>query len=216
MVIAAHHFANQRVTLGQSHGEGFRILTGASTSPTLAPPDRGLKRLYPEMEWHRWEPVSRDAVRAGAMLAYGQPVEIVPHLDAVDVLVTIDSDLLDSAPGHLRFARDFAARRNPVRSPVMSRDLCDRANANPDRRRVRTTASSPARDDIARIVPALAAAVTRNETPAGMPAMVHAAGRRPARRPRPRLRPCRPRAAAGNPRPDPRDQRGPWRPQHHL
>src|SRR5262249_1283674 len=40
---------------------------------------------------------------------------------AVDVIVAIDSDLLSSAPGHLRFARDFASRRNPVRSAQMSR-----------------------------------------------------------------------------------------------
>ncbi len=73
------------------------------------------------MQWHRWEPISRDAVRAGAMLAYGQPLEIVPKLDAADLLVAIDSDLLDSAPGHLRFARDFAARRNPARTDRMSR-----------------------------------------------------------------------------------------------
>ena len=52
----------------------------------------------------------------GAVLAYGRPVEVVPKLEAVDVLVTIDSDLLNAAPGHLRFARDFASRRNPVRA----------------------------------------------------------------------------------------------------
>jgi Fe-S-cluster-containing dehydrogenase component len=37
------------------------------------------------------------------------------------VLLAIDSDLLSSAPGHLRFARDFATRRNPTRTETMSR-----------------------------------------------------------------------------------------------
>ena len=59
--------------------------------------------------------------RTGAILAYGQPVEIVPKIDAADVILAIDSDLLSSAPGHLRFARDFASRRNPVRTQDMSR-----------------------------------------------------------------------------------------------
>jgi molybdopterin-containing oxidoreductase family iron-sulfur binding subunit len=64
--------------------------------------------------------VSRDAVRAGALLAYGQPIEPVPKLDAVDLLLTLDTDLFDAAPGHLRFARDFAARRNPTRTDRMN------------------------------------------------------------------------------------------------
>ena len=44
----------------------------------------------------------------GAQLAFGKPVEIVPRLDAADVILAIDSDLLTSAPGHVRHARDFA------------------------------------------------------------------------------------------------------------
>jgi MoCo/4Fe-4S cofactor protein with predicted Tat translocation signal len=107
--------AGQRMKWAQSHGDGLRVLTGSVTSPTLARQLKDLKQRYPGMQWHQWEPVSRDAVRAGAGLAYGRPVEIVPHLDAADIILAIDSDLLDSAPGHVRFAHDFAARRNPAR-----------------------------------------------------------------------------------------------------
>ena len=45
----------------------------------------------------------------------------MPNLAAADVIFAIDSDLLSSAPGHLRFARDFASRRNPSRTQKMSR-----------------------------------------------------------------------------------------------
>ena len=65
-------------------------------------------------------------------LAYGRAVEIVPHIDAADVIVAIDSDLISSAPGHVRFAHDFASRRNPTRGDDEP-DLCDRADAEPDR-----------------------------------------------------------------------------------
>ena len=114
------------------------------------------------MQWHRWEPVSRDTVRAGAMLAYGQPVELVPKLDAVDLLLTIDSDLFDDAPGHLRFARDFAARRNPTRTDRMNRAYAIEPTP---------TLTGVAADhrfvagprDLARIVPALAASVLGGE-----------------------------------------------------
>jgi Fe-S-cluster-containing dehydrogenase component len=120
------------------------------------------------MRWHRWEPVSRDAVRSGAIMAYGQPVEIVPQLDAVDLLVTIDSDLLDSAPGHLRFSRDFASRRNPTRTDHMSRAYAIEPTPTltgvaADHRFI----ASPR--DLVRMVPALSAAVLRSEAPSDMP-----------------------------------------------
>jgi MoCo/4Fe-4S cofactor protein with predicted Tat translocation signal len=161
--------AEQREALGRSHGEGFRVLTGATTSPTTARQIAALKQTYPAMQWHRWEPITRDAVRAGALLAYGQPVELLPKLDAVDLLLTIDSDLFDGAPGHLRFARDFATRRNPTRTDRMNRAYAIEptptlAGVAADHRFV----AGPR--DLARIVPALAAAVVGGDQPTDMPA----------------------------------------------
>jgi molybdopterin-containing oxidoreductase family iron-sulfur binding subunit len=111
----------QRAKIGESRGNGFHILTGAITSPTLAGQLNALLALYPEARWHRWQAISRENVSKGAVLAYGEPVELAPKLDAADVIFAIDSDLLSSAPGHLRFARDFASRRNPTRTRKMSR-----------------------------------------------------------------------------------------------
>ncbi len=113
--------AGQRAALAAKHGAGFRVLTGTVTSPTLAARLDALLSAYPQARWHQWEPVSRDAVWQGAIAAYGQPVEIVANLAAADLVLAIDSDLLSSAPGHLRYARDFASRRNPTRTQKMSR-----------------------------------------------------------------------------------------------
>ena len=113
--------SEQRRLIAENHGAGFRILTGTITSPTLAAQLDALLLRYPEARWHQWEPVSRDNIWKGAALAYGQLVEAAPKLDNADVVLAIDSDLLSSAPGHLRFARDFAARRNPTRTSKMLR-----------------------------------------------------------------------------------------------
>jgi MoCo/4Fe-4S cofactor protein with predicted Tat translocation signal len=99
----------------------FRILTRTVTSPTLAAQLDAVLSARPGARWHQWESVSRDECRKGALLAYGQAVSCIPRMDQVDVLLAIDSDLLSSAPGHLRFARDFASRRNPTRTEAMSR-----------------------------------------------------------------------------------------------
>ena len=70
----------QRAKIAESHGKGFRILTGTITSPTLARQLDALLRTYPEARWSSWEPISRSNVSNGALLAYGQPVESVPKL----------------------------------------------------------------------------------------------------------------------------------------
>ena len=113
--------AVQRQALAQNHGRGLRILSGSVASPTLAAQIEALLRQYPAAQWVTWEPVSRDAARQGARLAFGRPLELVAHLGQVDVLLAIDSDLLSFAPGRLRYARDFASRRNPARTTQMSR-----------------------------------------------------------------------------------------------
>jgi MoCo/4Fe-4S cofactor protein with predicted Tat translocation signal len=104
-----------------ANGKGLRVLTGAVTSPSFAAQMKALADLYPEMGWHVWEPVNRDAPRAGATLAFGRPLEMVPQLDRARTVLAIESDLLSSAPGHLRFSRDFAARRQPASGDTMLR-----------------------------------------------------------------------------------------------
>ena len=113
--------ALQRIKISENRGKGFRILTGAFTSPTLMAQLDALIKIYPEARWTQWQPISRANVSKGAVLAYGSPVEMTLKLDQADVIVAIDSDLLSAAPGHLRYARDFASRRNPARTRKMSR-----------------------------------------------------------------------------------------------
>jgi MoCo/4Fe-4S cofactor protein with predicted Tat translocation signal len=113
--------AVQRAVLAEKHGAGLRILTGTVTSPTLATQIDALRRQYPEAQWAQWEPICRDAVQQGAQLAFGRRVDVVAHVEQIDVLLAIDSDLLSTAPGRLRYARDFASRRNPTRTSSMSR-----------------------------------------------------------------------------------------------
>ena len=92
-------------------GVGLRILSGSVTSPTLAGQIDGLRQRFPELRWHRWEADRSDNAGEGAMLAFGRRVDTVLHVDRADVVLAIESDFLDAAPGHLVHARDFARRR---------------------------------------------------------------------------------------------------------
>ena len=106
--------------LGATHGSGLRLLTGAVTSPSLAAQIDALRKAYPQMAWHQWEAVDRDTVRDGARLAFGRVIDTVCDFARADLVLGIESDALSAAPGHLRYARDFAARRRPddAKSPM--------------------------------------------------------------------------------------------------
>jgi molybdopterin-containing oxidoreductase family iron-sulfur binding subunit len=101
-------------------GAGFRILTEAVGSPTLAAQIREILARYPAARWHRWDPASRQSARAGSQLAFGEQVESSYRIEQADVIVSLDADLLGCGPGALRYAREFAIRRRPesgVRMP---------------------------------------------------------------------------------------------------
>jgi MoCo/4Fe-4S cofactor protein with predicted Tat translocation signal len=98
--------------LKATNGGGFRILCGATTSPTLIAQIRKLLTLYPEAKWYQWEPAGGDGAQQGAKLAFGRNVHTVYEVSKANVIVSLDSDFLASGPGHVAYARQFARRRN--------------------------------------------------------------------------------------------------------
>jgi len=106
---ARTHFAPLR----ENGGDGFRVLSEATSSPTLAALRNRLLETFPEARWHEYEPL-------------GPPAETAPlrfDLAEADVIVCLDDDLLASGPGALRYARQFADGRNPD-APHMKRLYC--------------------------------------------------------------------------------------------
>ena len=100
-----------REKLLSKKGAGLRILTQAVASPALADQLRRLTEQFPAAKWHSYEPLTRDAVRAGCKLAFGEELAPVHHLERADVIVSLDCDFLTRGPGRLNDARGFAARR---------------------------------------------------------------------------------------------------------
>src|SRR5882724_3823242 len=92
-------------------GAGIRFLTETITSPTLAAQLKGILTEFPQAKWHQYEPVNNDNARAGAMMAFGQPVNTIYDFSKADRILSLDADFLAAMPGTLRYARDFAARR---------------------------------------------------------------------------------------------------------
>ncbi|MGJ5139007.1 4Fe-4S dicluster domain-containing protein [Bradyrhizobium oligotrophicum] len=97
-------------------GEGFRLLTGPTTSPTLLRQIGGLLRTYPKARWHAHDPLGDPAAEAGATLAFGRPLHAIPRLDKARIIVALDADPLGAGPDQMRNGRGFAAHRRPTTS----------------------------------------------------------------------------------------------------
>src|SRR6266508_1650519 len=102
-------------------GAGVRVLSDAIGSPTLAAQIRDMLARYPSAKWHQWDPASRENARAGSKLAFGEYVDAQYRFADADVILSLDADFLGSGPGGLRYAREFARRRNPSQADRMNR-----------------------------------------------------------------------------------------------
>src|SRR5712671_1797684 len=92
-------------------GAGLRFLTETITSPSVASQMKQILTDFPEAKWHQYEPVNRDNARAGAIMAFGQPVNTTYDFSKADRILSLGSDFLSAMPGTLRYARDYAAKR---------------------------------------------------------------------------------------------------------
>lgn len=112
---AAQDLARLVAEQGASAGGAapVRVLTGTVTSPTLAAEIAALLAERPGVRWHRFEPCGLHHTRAGVVLAFGAPLEVLYDFTSADVIVALDSDFAAEGPGNLRYARDFARRRAP-------------------------------------------------------------------------------------------------------
>ncbi len=103
-------------------GAGLRFLTGRVTSPTFAAQMAGVLAAFPGAKWVSWEPAGRDNARAGAVLAFGEPVEPQYRFDRADVVLSLEADFVSSHPASLRLVREFASRRKAGgETPEMNR-----------------------------------------------------------------------------------------------
>jgi molybdopterin-containing oxidoreductase family iron-sulfur binding subunit len=93
-------------------GAGIRFLTESIISPTLGAQMKATLAALPQAKWHQYEPANRDNARAGAVAAFGQPVNTTYRFDFAKRILSLDCDFLSPTfPGHLRYSREFIAGR---------------------------------------------------------------------------------------------------------
>ncbi|HEY3743663.1 MAG TPA: TAT-variant-translocated molybdopterin oxidoreductase [Bryobacteraceae bacterium] len=94
-------------------GEGFRILTGTVTSPTLAEQIQQFLTTYPNARWHQWDPCGRHSEFAGSTATFGGNWNTIYRFDRAARVVSLDADFLaPTMPGSLRYTREYSTRRS--------------------------------------------------------------------------------------------------------
>jgi MoCo/4Fe-4S cofactor protein with predicted Tat translocation signal len=92
-------------------GEGLAILTGATTSPTLISQITSILSQWPAAKWYVHEPSVNPAIASAAKKITGRNSMVVYDLSKADVVVTLESDFMNTGPAMLAYARQFSARR---------------------------------------------------------------------------------------------------------
>ena len=106
-------FSSEAQGLAARKGEGFAILTGVTTSPTLESQMSALTQQWPAAKWYVHEPSVSPAIAAAARkIAGGKNAIVTYNLTNADVIVSLDSDFLNTGPGALAYSRQFSARRS--------------------------------------------------------------------------------------------------------
>ena len=97
-------------------GAGIRFLTESIISPTLGAQMKETRAAFPQATWHQYQPVNRDNVYDGSMMAFGQAVNTTYRFDMAQRVLSLDCDFLSAFPGYVRYARDFMTRRRVTES----------------------------------------------------------------------------------------------------
>jgi MoCo/4Fe-4S cofactor protein with predicted Tat translocation signal len=80
--------------LSLGDGSGLRFLSETVVSPTLQSQRADALKKWPKAKWVEYESIARDNERAGAMLAFGQAVNVHPQFDKAKVILSLDCDFL--------------------------------------------------------------------------------------------------------------------------
>ncbi len=95
----------------KDQGARLRFLMPPTISPTVVRMRAALALRFPKARVHTWSAVSDSNARAGAQLAFGQTVTAVYGYERSRVVLSLDSDFLQTESGNVRATKAFAASR---------------------------------------------------------------------------------------------------------
>jgi Fe-S-cluster-containing dehydrogenase component len=95
----------------KDQGARLRLLMPPTLSPTVLRMRAALAQRFPKARVHTWSAVSDSNLREGARIAYGEPVNTLYAFDRARVILSLDSDFLQTESGNVRSMKMFSAGR---------------------------------------------------------------------------------------------------------
>jgi MoCo/4Fe-4S cofactor protein with predicted Tat translocation signal len=92
-------------------GVGLRVVAGPSSSAALRDLKTKFAAAFPRAVWVEWDPLTRDAARDGAAMAFGRPARVHLDLTKADVIAAFDADILSDHETALANSRAWGVRR---------------------------------------------------------------------------------------------------------
>jgi MoCo/4Fe-4S cofactor protein with predicted Tat translocation signal len=114
-------FSTDAQAINLRKGEGLAILSGATTSPTLISQIGAILAESPNAKWYVHEPSVNPATASSARKIAGRPALVAYDLSQADVIVSLDSDFINTGPAALAYARQFSSRRGVDRGETPCR-----------------------------------------------------------------------------------------------
>ncbi len=100
----------------KDQGAKLRVLMPPTVSPTVLRVLReAFFQRFPKAKAHRWAAVNESNVREGARAAFGQPFHALYAFDKARVILSLDSDFLQTESGSVRSTKLFSAGRRLFR-----------------------------------------------------------------------------------------------------
>ena len=97
--------------LKASNGKGFRLLTGAITSPSTIALIQATMKDLPEARWHMATGAGGSPLDDASEQLFGQRVDIMLHFDKAATVVSFEGDFLDAGPAQVGLARRYVEAR---------------------------------------------------------------------------------------------------------
>jgi molybdopterin-containing oxidoreductase family iron-sulfur binding subunit len=102
-------------------GAKLRFLLEPSASPLQAHLRQRILQRFPNAKFYAYTSVSRSAAVEGAQVAFGRPLEASYDFSQADVVLSLDSDFLQTGPEPVRYSREYSNRRDPKVQGGMNR-----------------------------------------------------------------------------------------------
>jgi molybdopterin-containing oxidoreductase family iron-sulfur binding subunit len=98
-------------TYDKDQGAKLRLLMPPTVSPTVVRMRAALAQRFPKARVHTWSAVADSNARVGSKAAFGEVVNTLYAFDKARVIVSLDSDFLQTESGSVRANKLFAAGR---------------------------------------------------------------------------------------------------------